>query len=123
MNLINHLDNKNFSKFNFFILNKIKKKSFSNQINKLENLFWLALIEILKIYLVKKYKETHWNKNLKNKLLYEDKIKYCTRCCLPETMEELHLMNLEFAHLAGLQRKRCILVGKIKKKFENIEEI
>ena len=93
LNLINHLDNKKFSKFNFFILNKtkIKKKiTFSNQINKLEkNLFWLGFDRNFKdIPWSKKYKETNWNKKFKkNKLLYEDKIKYCTRCCLPETME------------------------------------
>ena len=93
LNLINHLDNKKFSKFNFFILNKtkIKKKiTFSNQINKLEkNLFWLGFDRNFKdIPWSKKYKESNWNKKFKkNKLLYEDKIKYCTRCCLPETME------------------------------------
>jgi N-acetyl sugar amidotransferase len=39
----------------------------------------------------KKYPETKWNKNIRltttGEALYEKKIKYCNRCCMPETME------------------------------------
>ncbi len=47
------------------------------------------MIKILKTFLgIKSTRLQNGSKKFKkNKLLYQDKLKYCTRCCLPETME------------------------------------
>jgi N-acetyl sugar amidotransferase len=92
---INFLDLKKIDKKNFYFLNNSikkynKKLLFKNQISKKEeNIFWIGFDKNFKdIPWNKKYLITKWSKKFKkNKLLYEDKLKYCTRCCLPETME------------------------------------
>jgi N-acetyl sugar amidotransferase len=92
---INFLDLKKIDKKNFYFLNNSikkynKKLLFKNQISKKEeNIFWIGFDKNFKdIPWNKKYQITKWSKKFKkNKLLYEDKLKYCTRCCLPETME------------------------------------
>jgi N-acetyl sugar amidotransferase len=95
LKLINFLDPNKIADKNLFFLknteNKNKKKfSFKNQISKKEeNIFWIGFDKVFKdIPWDKKYPITKWVKKFKkNKLLYQDKLKYCTRCCLPETME------------------------------------
>lgn len=95
LKLINFLDPYKIANKNLFFLNntenKNKKKfSFNNQISKKEeNIFWIGFDKVFKdIPWDKKYPITKWVKKFKkNKLLYQDKLKYCTRCCLPETME------------------------------------
>ena len=92
---INFLDLKKINKKNFYFLNNSikkynKKLLFKNQISKKEeNIFWIGFDKNFKdIPWNKKYQITKWSKKFKkNKLLYEDKLQYCTRCCLPETME------------------------------------
>ena len=92
---INFLDFKKIDKKNFYFLNNSikkynKKLLFKNQISKKEeNIFWIGFDKNFKdIPWNKKYQITKWSKKFKkNKLLYEDKLQYCTRCCLPETME------------------------------------
>lgn len=95
LNFINILNPKIFTKKNIYLLNNNKSKSnkkllFKNQINKKnKNIFWIGFDKDFKdVPWDKKYHSTKWSKKFKkNKLLFEDKIKYCTRCCLPETME------------------------------------
>ena len=95
LKLINFLDPNKIADKNLFFLNntenKNKKKfTFNNQISKKEeNIFWIGFDKVFKdIPWDKKYPITKWVKKFKkNKLLYQDKLKYCTRCCLPETME------------------------------------
>lgn len=92
---INFLDLKKLAETNiYFLNNKIKKTKrkilFKNQISKKEkNLFWIGFDKDFKdVPWDKKYHSTKWSKKFKkNKLLYQDKLRYCTRCCLPETME------------------------------------
>jgi N-acetyl sugar amidotransferase len=92
---INFIDYKKINKKNFYFLNNYKKKNnkklnFKNQISKKEeNIFWIGFDKNFKdIPWDKKYYNTKWsNKFKKNKLLYQNKLQYCTRCCLPETME------------------------------------
>ncbi|MBU1052658.1 MAG: N-acetyl sugar amidotransferase [Proteobacteria bacterium] len=63
------------------------------QINNLEkNLFWVGFDPSFKdVPLDKEYPETKWTTLFKNsdagKGIYEPYIRYCNRCCLPETME------------------------------------
>lgn len=95
LNLINFLDPYKIAGKNFFFLknaaNKNNKKlSFKNQISKKEeNIFWIGFDKDFKdIPWDKKYPTTKWSKKFKQKkLLYQDELQYCTRCCLPETME------------------------------------
>ncbi len=95
LNLINFLDLDKIAKKNFHFLNTSGKKYnkkifFKNQITKKEkNIFWIGFDKNFKdIPWDKKYHATKWSKKFKkNKLLYQDKLQYCTRCCLPETME------------------------------------
>jgi N-acetyl sugar amidotransferase len=95
LRLINFLDYKKITKTNICLLNnkikKIKPKFLlKTQISKTEeNIFWIGFDKDFKdIPWDKKYKSTKWSKKFKNnKLLYQDKLQYCTRCCLPETME------------------------------------
>ena len=95
LNLINFLDLDKIAKKNFHFLNTSVKKYnkkifFKNQITKKEkNIFWIGFDKNFKdIPWDKKYHATKWSKKFKkNKLLYQDKLQYCTRCCLPETME------------------------------------
>ena len=95
LKLINHLDPNNVAEKNFYFLNNSTKKNkkkilFKSQISrKEENIFWIGFDKYFKdIPWNKKYHNTIWSKKFKNnKLLYEDKLQYCTRCCLPETME------------------------------------
>jgi N-acetyl sugar amidotransferase len=92
---INFLDPNKLGEKNFYFLNNIVKKNnkkllFKNQISKKqENIFWIGFDKYFKdIPWNKKYHSTKWSKKFKsNKLLYQDKLQYCTRCCLPETME------------------------------------
>lgn len=95
LNFINLLNPKIFTKKNIYLLNNNRSKSnkkllFKNQINeKNKNIFWIGFDKDFKdVPWDKKYHSTKWSKKFKkNKLLFEDKIQYCTRCCLPETME------------------------------------
>ena len=95
LKLINFLDTKKIAEKNFYFLNNVankynKKLVFKNQISKKEeNIFWIGFDKDFKdIPWDKKYPTTKWSKKFKkNKLLYQDKLQYCTRCCLPETME------------------------------------
>jgi N-acetyl sugar amidotransferase len=96
LRLINFLDYKKIVKNNIYFLNKkIKKKInkkflLKNQISRVEeNIFWIGFDKDFKdIPWDKKYQSTKWSKKFKkDKLLYQDKLQYCTRCCLPETME------------------------------------
>ncbi len=95
LKLINFLDPKKIAEKNLFFLNDAvnkhnKKLVFKNQISKKEeNIFWIGFDKNFKdIPWDKKYPTTKWVKKFKkNKLLYQDKLQYCTRCCLPETME------------------------------------
>jgi N-acetyl sugar amidotransferase len=95
LNSINFIDYKKINDKFFFLLNNSvtkynKKLSFKNQISsKEENIFWIGFDKDFKdIPWDKKYHSTKWSKKFKkNKLLYQDKLQYCTRCCLPETME------------------------------------
>jgi N-acetyl sugar amidotransferase len=95
LRLINFLNYKKINKKNIYLLNrKIKKINpeflLKNQISKAEeNIFWIGFDKDFKdIPWDKKYKSTKWSKKFKkDKLMYQDKIQYCIRCCLPETME------------------------------------
>ena len=95
LKLINFLDTNKIVEKNFYFLNNTtnkhnKKLVFKNQISKKEeNIFWIGFDKDFKdIPWNKKYESTKWSKKFKkNKLLYENKLQYCTRCCLPETME------------------------------------
>jgi len=95
LKLINFLDPNKIAKKNLFFLNDTENKHnnkliFKNQISKKEeNIFWIGFDKDFKdIPWDKKYRTTKWSKKFKkNKLLYQDKLQYCTRCCLPETME------------------------------------
>jgi N-acetyl sugar amidotransferase len=64
-----------------------------DQISPLEkDLFWIGFDPSFKeVPWEKPYKESKWTKELKNipegDGYYENKIKYCSRCCMPETME------------------------------------
>ena len=95
LKLINFLDPNKIAEKNLFFLNKTankynKKLFFKNQISKKEdNIFWIGFDKDFKdIPWDKKYLATKWSKKFKQKkLLYQDKLQYCTRCCLPETME------------------------------------
>jgi N-acetyl sugar amidotransferase len=95
LRLINFLDYKKITKKNIYLLKKKIKKIkpkflLKNQISKTEeNIFWIGFDKDFKdIPWDKKYKNSKWSKKFKNnKLLYQDKLQYCTRCCLPETME------------------------------------
>ena len=95
LKLINFLDTKKIAEKNFYFLNNVankynKKLVFKNQISKKEeNIFWIGFDKDFKdIPWDKKYPTTKWSKKFKQKkLLYQDKLQYCTRCCLPETME------------------------------------
>ena len=95
LKFINLLNPKIFMKKNIYLLNNNRSKSnkkflFKNQINKKnKNIFWIGFDKDFKdVPWDKKYYSTKWSKKFKkDKLLYEDKIQYCTRCCLPETME------------------------------------
>lgn len=94
LNLINFLDPYKIAGKNFFLKNAAnknnKKLSFKNQISKKEeNIFWIGFDKDFKdIPWDKKYPTTKWSKKFKQKkLLYQDELQYCTRCCLPETME------------------------------------
>lgn len=95
LKIINFLDPNKIAEKNLFFLNEAsnkynKKLVFKNQISKKEeNIFWIGFDKDFKdIPWDKKYPITKWSKKfIKNKLLYQDKLQYCTRCCLPETME------------------------------------
>jgi len=95
LKLINYIDKKKITKKNFYFLNSTTKKYnkklfFKNQITKKEeSIFWIGFDKDFKdIPWDKMYYSTKWSKKFKQKkLLYEDKLQYCTRCCLPETME------------------------------------
>ena len=73
--------------------NEIYFLNFKRQISEEENdLFWVGFDSNFKeVPWDKKYPETKWNKNIRltttGEALYEKKIKYCNRCCMPETME------------------------------------
>jgi N-acetyl sugar amidotransferase len=102
LKLINFLDSNKISEKNLFFLNNYanknnKKLSFKNQISKKEeNIFWIGFDKDFKdIPWDKKYPTTKWSKKFKkNKLLYQNKLQYCTRCCLPETMEGITFDDL-----------------------------
>ncbi len=95
LNLINFLNLNKIKEKNFYFFNRPLKKynkklSFKNQITKKEEIFfWIGFDKNFNdIPWDKKYRSTKWSKKFKkNKLLYEEKLQYCTRCCLPETME------------------------------------
>ena len=86
-------DLKLIKKVKLNILKKIKKNDrfyIQKQIKKNnESYFWLGFDKNFEdVPFNKKYKLTKWTKLFKkNKFIYEGKIKYCARCCLPETME------------------------------------
>lgn len=93
LNILKKNDFINFQNIKLNILKKIKKQ---NQIfvekqirRKYESYFWMGFDKSFQdVPFNKKYKLTKWSKLFKkNKFIYDDKIKYCTRCCLPETME------------------------------------
>ena len=69
------------------------KYDYYEQISPLEkDLFWIGFDPSFKeVPWDKPYKETKWTRKLNDILpgegYYQDKIKYCNRCCMPETME------------------------------------
>ena len=69
------------------------KYNFTDQITPLEkDLFWMGFDKTYKdVPWDKPYPETKWTKKAKESSIgegyYEGTIKYCNRCCLPETME------------------------------------
>lgn len=135
LKLINYLDLNKIAKIKFYFLNnstkKYKKKIlFKTQISiKEKNIFWVGFDKDFKdIPWDKKYYGTKWSKKFKkNKLLYEDKIQYCTRCCLPETMEGITFDELgvctpcrsseEKMHINWRDRQSELI--KILNKFKN----
>jgi N-acetyl sugar amidotransferase len=103
-NFIKNFSSLNPSKINFeeiriFFINKAElnnKKfefNFVNQIVENEDgLFWIGFDSSFKeVPWNKSYPKTAWNSNLNNidfgKGIYDDKLKYCNRCCMPESME------------------------------------
>lgn len=70
------------------------------QINELEkDIFWLGFDpEYKEVPHNKEYPETKWTKLAQKssfgKGLFEGKIRYCSRCCLPETMEGMNLDDI-----------------------------
>ena len=66
---------------------------FENQISELEkDIFWIGFDNKFKeVPWEKEYPTTKWNNLIKSTSegvgLYENSIRYCSRCCLPETME------------------------------------
>jgi N-acetyl sugar amidotransferase len=70
-----------------------KQLIFKSQISELEkDIFWLGFDPDFKeVPWDKKYEETKWNKIVNNtkfgEASFEKTIKYCNRCCMPETME------------------------------------
>lgn len=70
-----------------------KQLIFKSQISELEkDIFWLGFDPNFKeVEWDKKYQETKWNKIVNNtkfgEASFEKTIKYCNRCCMPETME------------------------------------
>jgi N-acetyl sugar amidotransferase len=87
----------NFDSLNiiFFTSQDLNLKNFNiiNQIDEDENnLFWIGFdANFIEVPWKKNYPETKWNNELQNIEygigIYEKKIKYCNRCCMPETME------------------------------------
>jgi N-acetyl sugar amidotransferase len=69
------------------------KYNFTDQILPIEkDLFWMGFDKTYKdVPWDKPYPETKWTKKVNDipygRGYYEDVLKYCTRCCLPETME------------------------------------
>ena len=93
LKFINLIDFNKFKKKKIIFFNKInnkKNKISSKQIQKkYEKIFWIGFDKNFQdIPWGKKYKKNKWSKKFKkNKFLYQDKLQYCRRCCLPETME------------------------------------
>lgn len=83
------LESLKFDNFEFSAENFV----FENQISELEkDIFWIGFDNKFKeVPWEKEYPSTKWNNLIDNAYegegLYENKIKYCSRCCLPETME------------------------------------
>ena len=98
LNLINRVNFKNISKKKITFLQKNqRKKKINDQIKfKEKDLFWIGFDSNFKdVPWNKMYKKTKWNKKFdKDKLLFENKLKYCTRCCQPETMEGIKFDEL-----------------------------
>ena len=98
LNLINRVNFKNISKKKITFLQKNqRKKEINDQIKfKEKDLFWIGFDSNFKdVPWNKMYKKTKWNKKFdKDKLLFENKLKYCTRCCQPETMEGIKFDEL-----------------------------
>lgn len=98
LNLINRINIKDISKKKItFLQKKQRKKEINDQIKfKEKDLFWIGFDSNFKDVPWKKiYKKTKWNKKFdKDKLLFENKLKYCTRCCQPETMEGIKFDEL-----------------------------
>ena len=101
---INYLKNFSGKFFNkkIFLIEKLIESTddlislnynFIDQITPIEkDLFWMGFDKSYKdVPLSRPYLETKWTKKVKDipfgKGYYEDVIKYCNRCCLPETME------------------------------------
>jgi len=89
---INLLKKNDVSKKKIYLLNNfIKKKKIliKKQIRKNEqDLFWIGFDSNFKdVPWKKKYKKNKWAKKFKNGLLYQNKLKYCLRCCMPESAE------------------------------------
>ena len=74
--------------------------NFEEQISPLEkDLFWIGFDPKYKdVPWNKEYKETKWTKELRKikpgEGYYENDIKYCNRCCIPETMEGITFDDL-----------------------------
>jgi N-acetyl sugar amidotransferase len=75
-------------------VNVVKRQfTFENQITELEkDIFWIGFDSSFKeVPWEKKYPITKWTEIKESSSfgegLYENELKYCTRCCLPETME------------------------------------
>jgi N-acetyl sugar amidotransferase len=98
LSLINRVNFKNISKKKITFLQKNqRKKKINDQIKfKEKDLFWIGFDSNFKdVPWNKMYKKTKWNKKFdKDKLLFENKLKYCTRCCQPETMEGIKFDEL-----------------------------
>lgn len=92
-----NLENKKCIILEKFLLDSGNDKSevfeYQVQINELEkSLYWLGFDSTFKeVPWEKQYPETKWNEQVKHTEwgtgLYERDLRYCNRCCLPETME------------------------------------
>ena len=104
---------KNFQFINFVFLKKDKtiKKKFIKKINaKDKNLFWLGFDDNYQDVPNNKYKSDYWSKKIskttKGESLFFKKLKYCNRCCLPETWEGIEFDNYNICKICRLSEDK-----------------